>query len=83
MSALALAAALLVSPTFAWAGPDGGCTCRYKGGDVAEGDTICMKTANGSEMAMCDRVLNNTSWKFLGVPCPSAAVDATPLQNPA
>ncbi|MEM7067491.1 MAG: hypothetical protein AAF478_01310 [Pseudomonadota bacterium] len=29
-----------------------------------------MKTPNGTQMATCSRVLNNTSWKFHGVPCP-------------
>lgn len=55
------------------AGPNGECTCRHKGGDVPEGKTICMQTPKGMQMAKCDRVLNNTSWKFLGLPCPSAA----------
>ncbi|MGI9351092.1 MAG: hypothetical protein ACR2O3_05985 [Rhizobiaceae bacterium] len=31
-----------------------------------------MRTPNGSQMATCARVLNNTSWKFLGLPCPTA-----------
>lgn len=51
------------------------CTCRYKEADVAEGQTICMQTPNGSQMATCARVLNNTSWKFLGQPCPTAGID--------
>jgi len=46
------------------------CTCRYEGNDVAEGNTICMATPKGRQLARCDRILNNTSWKFLGEGCP-------------
>ncbi len=46
------------------------CTCRSRDGKVAEGGTACIRTANGSMMARCERVLNNTSWKFLDQPCP-------------
>lgn len=56
----------------AFAGPE--CTCRYEGGDVAEGETVCMRTANGMTMARCEKVLNNTSWKFLGEECPQASL---------
>jgi hypothetical protein len=52
------------------AGPGGDCTCRYAGGDVAEGQTACIKTAKGMTLARCERVLNNTSWTFLDQPCP-------------
>ncbi len=57
-----------VSPAFAGEN----CTCRYKDSDIGEGQTICMHTPNGAQMATCSRVLNNTSWKFLGTPCPLA-----------
>jgi hypothetical protein len=57
----------------AFAGPDGDCTCRYDGGDVVEGQTACVKTPGGMQLARCDRFLNNTSWKFLGQPCPTAS----------
>lgn len=55
----------------ALAGKD--CTCRYKGAEVTEGQTACIKTPKGMQMARCERVLNNTSWKFLEVPCPLAS----------
>ena len=48
------------------------CTCRYDGKDIVEGQSVCMRTANGMQMAKCDRVLNNTAWKFTGTPCPYA-----------
>lgn len=57
------------------------CTCKYKDSDIAEGQTICMNTANGSQMATCSRVLNNTSWKFLGQPCPTAKLQAPDFSN--
>lgn len=48
------------------------CTCRANGMDVEEGQTACLVTASGPQMARCEKVLNNTSWKFLALPCPSA-----------
>ena len=55
------------------------CTCRYKGGEITESQTICITTANGRELAVCEKVLNVTSWKFLGQPCPAAAIDNKPI----
>ncbi len=46
------------------------CTCRYEGNDIAEGNTVCMITSQGKKLARCERILNNTSWKFLGEGCP-------------
>jgi hypothetical protein len=68
----------------AFAGPNGDCTCRYNGGDIVEGQTACIRTPEGMQLALCDRVLNNTSWKFLGQPCPTASmtpVIALPLTD--
>lgn len=45
------------------------CHCIFDGGEVEEGKTACIKTANGYSLARCEMVLNNTSWKFLGTPC--------------
>lgn len=45
------------------------CTCKYQGGDVAQGQTVCLKTSTGSSLARCDMVLNNSSWKMLDEPC--------------
>ncbi len=58
------------------------CTCRHKGGETADGQTICMSTAKGRELAVCEKVLNVTSWKFLGQPCPAAANDGQPISLP-
>lgn len=57
------------------------CTCRYQTADVPEGQVVCMQTSNGSQMAQCTKVLNNTSWKFLGTPCPSASKSDTSTAN--
>ena len=70
MLRLLIATSILISATPVIAGEN--CTCRYQEADVNEGQTICMRTPNGMQMATCARVLNNTSWKFLGLPCPSA-----------
>lgn len=58
------------------------CTCRYKGGETSDGQTVCMATAKGRELAVCEKVLNVTSWKFLGQPCPAAANDGQPISLP-
>lgn len=65
--ALFLSANLVFQST-AIAGPE--CTCRHSGGEVAEGQTACIKSPTGMKMARCERVLNNTSWKMLDTPCP-------------
>ena len=58
------------------------CTCRYKGGETSDGQTVCMATAKGRELALCEKVLNVTSWRFLGQPCPAAANDGQPVSLP-
>jgi hypothetical protein len=58
------------------------CTCRYKGGETMDGQTVCMATAKGKELAVCEKVLNVTSWKFLGQPCPTASNDGEPISLP-
>ena len=63
----------------AFAGPE--CTCRHEGGDVAEGQTACIKSPNGMKMARCEKVLNNTSWKILDTPCPYSQVKPLEIPN--
>ncbi len=74
-----LAAALFSISLPAFAGED--CTCKYRDTDVREGETICMQTPNGSQMAQCSRVLNNTSWKFLGTTCPLSSLEDDKKQS--
>ena len=57
------------------------CTCSHKGAKVPEGQQACLKTPNGMQMAQCSRVLNNTSWKFLGTPCPTAHINLDKIQT--
>ena len=45
------------------------CRCRFRGGAYRLGDTVCMSTHLGVQLARCDLVLNNTSWIPTGVPC--------------
>jgi len=70
MRRLLITGFVLFSASPVLAGED--CTCKYQDYDVPEGQTICMQTPNGSKMATCSRVLNNTSWKFLNQECPHA-----------
>ena len=46
-----------------------GCTCKYVGGDVKQGDVACIATVKGKSLARCEMVLNNTSWTILNQPC--------------
>lgn len=45
------------------------CRCRFRGSQFRLGDTVCMNTHLGIQLARCDMVLNNTSWVPIGVPC--------------
>ena len=63
----ALALSLLASVP-ATAG-EKGCTCKFIGGDVKQGETACILTAHGKSLARCEMVLNNTSWTVLNQPC--------------
>jgi hypothetical protein len=67
----AAGAFLLLTP--ALAGAD--CICIYKGGTVTHGQTACVATAKGRELARCEKSLNISTWKFLGEPCPVAQSD--------
>lgn len=74
---LALAAWLL---GLSAAAADPLCQCRYAGSMYAEGQCVCMNTPNGKQQACCGRVLNNTSWSFIGG-CPIA--ESTPMDDGA
>ena len=74
---IALASVLVVGGAEAWADPN--CTCRAAGVEAELGQTVCLKTPSGFQLARCEMVLNNTSWKFLGDSCPQASRAATNL----
>ncbi|WP_243371164.1 hypothetical protein [Microvirga solisilvae] len=48
------------------------CYCRAQGRFYAEGETVCLKTAEGPRVAQCDMALNVMSWIITSKPCPEA-----------
>jgi hypothetical protein len=52
------------------------CRCRYRDSDFRLGDTVCMNTYRGVQLARCDLFLNNTSWVPIGIPCTMSQVPA-------
>jgi hypothetical protein len=48
------------------------CTCRAQGQTYQMGETICLRTVEGTRLARCVMVLNNTSWQPTATPCPQA-----------
>ncbi|MGB8817885.1 MAG: hypothetical protein WCC66_08190 [Rhizobiaceae bacterium] len=48
------------------------CKCLNRGVEVPEGKTACIKTGKGPQLALCEKNLNVTNWKFLGEVCPVA-----------
>lgn len=61
--------ALFLGAAPLWAAEKHNCRCIYDGGAISEGGTACLKTSSGYALARCGKVLNNTSWKFLGKSC--------------
>lgn len=54
------------------------CRCRFRDSDYRLGDTVCMSTHLGVQLARCDLHLNNTSWVPIGVPCTMSRRRAPP-----
>ena len=53
--------------------PQPPCTCRGSdGASFQMGETICLRTAEGSRIARCVMVENNPSWQPSATPCPQA-----------
>ena len=50
------------------------CRCRFQGSAFRLGDTVCMNTHLGVQLARCDLVLNNTSWVPIGTPCTMSGI---------
>lgn len=46
------------------------CYCRAQGRTYAEGETACLKTAEGPRLALCDMEINVMSWSITSTPCP-------------
>jgi hypothetical protein len=55
------------------------CTCLGNGQSYGLGETACLKTPSGTKPARCDKVLNLTSWTFVGESCD---VSALPVRAP-
>jgi hypothetical protein len=47
------------------------CTCRYFGQDYHLGETVCLRGPDGSRLARCSMLLNNTTWTPLKQECPT------------
>jgi hypothetical protein len=60
---------------------DDGCVCRRPDGQTRLGQSACIRTPTGMQLAVCEKVLNNTSWKFTGQPCPDISLNMTPRQR--
>jgi hypothetical protein len=54
------------------------CRCRFRGEAYGLGETVCMATHLGVQLARCDLALNNTSWVPTGVPCTISHAPASP-----
>jgi len=48
------------------------CTCRAGGRNYELGQTACIGTTQGFRLAVCDMVLNNTSWRVTPDGCVAA-----------
>lgn len=59
-----------------WYQPNVPCTCRYRGRDFRLGESICINSGRGLQVARCEMSLNNTSWKFTDTACPLTAAPA-------
>lgn len=71
-----LISASLIAVLIFWSGTaSADCICRNAGVQVVEGSTACIKTSNGGQLALCEKNLNVTNWKFLGEECPVADND--------
>ena len=71
--------ALLAVIALPAAGEAHDCLCRSDTSFHPEGSVVCLRVNGEERLARCERVLNNTSWHFLGKGCPVAAATALPM----
>ncbi len=45
------------------------CLCRYAGTNYEQAECACLPTPDGPRLACCGKVLNNSSWMFMGASC--------------
>ena len=48
------------------------CFCRAQGRMFAYGESVCLRTPEGSMLAQCQMETNVTSWTMTGKPCPES-----------
>ena len=58
------------------------CTCRALGRSFELGQSLCLTTPNGPRVAVCDLMVNVTSWRFSQTPCVTAGVVYPRAQYP-
>jgi hypothetical protein len=81
-----LATGLLLLAALAPAPAAADCQCRANGTTYHHGEIACLKLPSGDQLARCDMVLNNSSWKKLSDGCPQASLarpQGPPLSLPA
>jgi hypothetical protein len=78
IAALSLLASLGASA--AWSPAYADCICRAPGRVFQLGERACLRTPQGSRLAICGMVLNNTSWLFSDVPCPVTSGTGEPAR---
>jgi hypothetical protein len=60
------------------------CLCRSNDAGLhPEGSVVCLRVNGEDRLARCEKVLNNTSWRFLGKGCPTAASPVPPRTAPS
>ncbi len=45
------------------------CLCLFAGTTYEQAECACLPTPNGPRLACCGKVLNNSSWMFMGASC--------------
>jgi hypothetical protein len=76
---LSAAVALIAALDALLAAAAADCTCRAQGREFQLGERACLTTPQGTRVATCGMVLNNSSWQFSETPCTVSAV-APPAQ---
>jgi hypothetical protein len=51
---------------------DPACFCWANGERFNRGETACLRTGSGRQLAMCDQVTNVMSWSFTQNTCPDS-----------
>jgi hypothetical protein len=58
------------------------CTCRALGRSFDLGQSLCLATPSGPRVAVCDLLVNVTSWHISQTPCVSAGAPLPRTQYP-